>query len=288
MFGVDFEYYRADSLDQAFSLLGEHSGAKLLAGGHSLIPLMKLRLAQPSALIDIGRLAELKGIAIEGGRVVIGALTTHAELVDSTEIQSSCRILSEAAAVIADPQVRNKGTLGGSIVHADPAADLPAVLVATDATIHLRGAKEERTVAAQDFFVGLLTTAIEPGEIVTRIEVPVMPSGAGCSYLKMEHPASGFAVCGAAAVVELVEGGDCSKARLCFNGVTATPYWSDALSESLQGRGLNDSAIDTATETHLRPTDPLSDAFASGEYRAHLTRVYGARALKAARDRAAV
>jgi len=287
MYGAEFEYFRAESLDQALALLGEHDGAKLLAGGHSLIPLMKLRLAQPGALIDIGRLAELKGIAIEGGNVVIGALTTHTELVDSTEIESSCPILAAAAAVIADPQVRNKGTIGGNIAHADPASDLPAALVAADATIHLRGANGERTVAAKDFFVGLLTTAVEPGEIMTRIEVPVLPPGAGWSYLKMEHPASGFAVCGAAALVELVEGGNCSNARLCFNGVTATPYWSDALGEALRGQALNGSAIDTAIATHLRLTDPLSDAFASGEYRAHLARVYGARALKAARDRAA-
>jgi len=287
MYGAEFEYFRADSLDHAFSLLGEHEGAKLLAGGHSLIPLMKLRLAEPGALIDIGRLAELKGITIAGDRVVIGALTTHAELVDSTEIESSCPILSAAAAVIADPQVRNKGTIGGNIAHADPAADLPAVLVAADATIRLRGANGERAVAAKDFFVGLLTTAVEPGEIVTRIEVPVMPPGAGWSYLKMEHPASGFAVCGAAAVVELIDGGICSNASLCFNGVTVTPYWSDALADALRGQALDDSAIVAALARHLSPTDPLTDSFASGEYRVHLARVYGARALKAARDRAA-
>ena len=199
MFPAQFEYHRAESLDEALSLLGQHGGAKVLAGGHSLLPMMKLRLAQPPALVDIGRVGELRGIRRSGDSLRIGSLTTHAEVAASKEIRSGCAILAEAAGKIGDPHVRNLGTVGGNIAHADPASDLPAVLVALAATIHLKSAGGSRQVAAGDFFLDLLTTDMKPGEILTAVEVPVL-QGAGSVYLKVEHPASGYAICGAAAV----------------------------------------------------------------------------------------
>ncbi len=286
MYPADFDYYRATTVEEAVSLLAEHDEAKLLAGGHSLIPMLKLRLAQPPALIDIGRIAELRGISAERGTVRVGALTTHTELADSRELKSACRILAEAARQIGDPQVRNKGTIGGNIAHADPASDLPAVLVAVEGVIHLVGSGGARRVPASDFFLGLLTTAIDAGEIVTHVEVPTLPAGSGCAYLKLEHPASGYAVCGAAAVVELGSRGLCTRVRLCLNGVSATPYWSEALHQALVGAAPEDGAIDDAVDEHLRPPQPLSDTFASSEYRSHIARVYAGRALRQARDRA--
>jgi carbon-monoxide dehydrogenase medium subunit len=288
MYPASFEYHRPASVGEAVRLLGEHEGAKVLAGGHSLLPMMKLRLAHPPALIDIGRIADLKGIHRKGDATHIGALTTHTELASSVELKTHCPLISEAAAKIADPAVRNKGTIGGNIAHADPASDLPAVLVALGARIVLTG-RSERTVAAKDFFVGLLTTDVREDEILTRVEVPdVHGKGGptGTAYLKVEHPASGYAVCGAAAVVSKNADGTCAAARLCFNGVTATPYDAEGLAKDLVGQPLNDSVIDQAVLDHVHIDDPLSDVHASGLYRMELAKVYGKRALKAARDRA--
>ncbi len=285
MYPADCDYHRAASLDEAIGLLGEHPEARLLAGGHSLIPMMKLRLAQPAALIDIGRLAELKGITVDGGTVRIGALTTHAELAASEVLGESCPLLAEAAARIGDPQVRNKGTIGGNIAHADPGSDLPAVLVALGATVHLRGAGGERRVAAAEFFTGLLQTAMAPGEVLVAVEAAELGAGTGSAYLKVEHPASGYAVCGAAAVVGTA-GGEVGSASLAFNGVTATPHLAAAVGEALVGGDGSDAAIAAAVDGHLAIAEPLGDLHASGEYRAHLAAAYGKRALKRARDRA--
>ncbi|MFQ5351242.1 MAG: FAD binding domain-containing protein, partial [Thermoanaerobaculia bacterium] len=227
-------------MDEAVALLGEHPEARLLAGGHSLIPLMKLRLAQPAALIDIGRLAELKGIDTADGGLRIGSLTTHAELAASDAVTAACPLLAEAASRIADPQVRNKGTLGGNIAHADPGSDLPAVLVALDATVHLHGPGGDRSVAARQFFTGLLTTEMAPGEVMTHIEVAALGAGTGSAYLKVEHPASGYAVCGAAAVVGMTAGA-LNVAALAFNGVTETPHLAGAVGGALIGSDGSDA-----------------------------------------------
>lgn len=286
MYPAACDYYRATSLAEAVELLGEHPEARLLAGGHSLIPMMKLRFTQPSALIDIGRVAELGGIrAIDGG-LRIGALATHAEVAASATLAEACPLLSEAAAQIADPQVRNKGTLGGNIAHADPGSDLPAVLVALDATVHLHGPQGARSVAAREFFTGLLTTAMAPGEVLVDVEVAAFPSGTGAAYLKVEHPASGYAVCGAAAVVRM-GGGLVTAANLAFNGVTTTPHLASGVSDALNGGDGSDGAIDQAVDSHLAIVEPMGDLHASGEYRSHLAAAYGKRALKLARDRSA-
>lgn len=285
MYPASFEYHRASSAEEALDLLARHPGARLLAGGHSLIPMMKLRLAQPAALIDIGRVKELAGVSEDGGSIRIGALTSHAELAASTALREHCPILAEAASKIADPQVRNKGTIGGNIAHADPASDLPAVLVALGATVHLRGKDGERGVPATEFFVDLLTTSLAEDELITAIEVPRLGAGTGSAYLKVEHPASGYAVCGAAAVVTL-ENGTCSAASLAFNGVTATPLAARAVADALVGSDAGDATIAEAVAAKLSVPEPMSDLHASGDYRTALAAAYGKRALAAARDRA--
>ena len=284
MYPADFDYHRAGSVDEALDLLGRLEGAKLLAGGHSLIPMMRLRLAQPEALIDISRCTELRGIEDRGDHIRIGALTRHVDVLTSTLLLEKAPMLPEAEQELGDLQVRNRGTVGGNIAHADPASDLPAVLLALGATMHLRGAGGERQVAADDFFTGLLETALGEGEILTAITVPTGGSRGSC-YLKVEHPASGYALCGAAAVVEM-DGGTCRHARLCFNGVTATPADAGAPVAALVGTACSDEDLARAAAA-IDLEDPLGDIQASGEYRQQLARVYGRRALTRARDRAA-
>ena len=289
MYPAQFDYYRASSVAEALSLLQQHDGAKLLAGGHSLLPMMKLRLAQPTALVDIGRVAELKGIEAADGLLRIGALTPHAAVASSALVRERCSLLAEAAAKIGDPQVRNRGTVGGNIAHADPASDLPAVLVALGATVVLRGPGHEtgapRRVAAASFFLDLLTTDLRAGEILTAVEIPTGAPGTGSCYLKVEHPASGYAICGAAAVLTLA-GGRIEAAALCFNGVAPVPVNARGVAAALVGQPPDDSQLQQAM-AHLAVPDPLDDIHASGSYRVHLARVYGQRALQQARDRAA-
>lgn len=280
-----FDYHRASSVEEAVRLLGELDDAKLLAGGHSLLPLMKQRLAMPQALIDIGRIDSLRGVDAGGDAIRIGALTTHTALAASDVLRSGCPLIAEAAAQIADPAVRNKGTIGGSIAHADPASDLPAVLLALGATIHVQGSQGARTVAASDFFTGLLETALGEGEILTAIDVLPWTAGTGAAYLKHEHAASGYAVCGAAAVVTLA-GDRVSHASLALNGVAAVPFAAPAVGQALVGGDASEPAIAAAVDAQLVVGDPLEDVQASGEYRTALAKVYAKRALAAARDRA--
>ncbi len=286
MYPAKFDYFRAASVEEAVALLHRHRDAKVLAGGHSLLPILKLRLAHPQALVDIGRIHILRGISHHNGTMRIGALTSHATVAASDALLEDCPLLVEAAGLIGDPQVRNKGTIGGSIAHADPASDLPAVLVAMGATINMSGPGGDRSVAAREFFTGLLETAIADDEILTSIDVPRMHAGAnGTCYLKFEHPASGYAIVGAAA---MVSGGRASAAgvELALNGVTVTPHRATAVGEALAGTSLTDADIDRAVDKHLRIEHALSDIQASSEYRVELAKVYGKRALATARDRA--
>jgi len=286
MYPAKFEYYRAGNVQEAVSLLRQHSGAKVLAGGHSLVPTMKLRLAQPPALVDIGRIPELAGVTRSNGTIRVGALTTHDALAKSDVLQQHCQVLAEAAGQVGDRQVRHKGTIGGNLAHADPASDLPAVVLALGGVIHTTGAGGSRQINAADFFVDLLTTDLQADEILTAVEVPVLGSNTGSCYVKFEHPASGYAICGAAAVVTLAGDGTCESASLCFNGVTATPHNAGAVTSALAGKSLDDAAIDQAVDGNLSIQDPLGDIHASGPYRAELAKVFGKRALKLARDRA--
>jgi carbon-monoxide dehydrogenase medium subunit len=286
MYPAKFDYYRASSVAEAVSLLQQHGDAKVLAGGHSLIPAMKLRLAQPAVIVDIGRIAELKGVSECNGSVRIGALTPHATLAASGVLQKNCQLLAEAAGLVGDPAVRHKGTIGGNLAHADPASDLPAVVLALGGTIHASGPGGNRKISAGDFFVDLLSTALGPDEILTAVEVPALGAKTGSAYLKFEHPASGYAICGAAAIVTLAADGSCASASLCFNGVTATPHNASGVASALAGKKLDDATIDQVVNSNLSIAEPMDDIHASGPYRVELAKVYGRRALKLARDRA--
>ena len=290
MYPPKFDYYRANSIAEALSMLGQYQGAKVLAGGHSLIPAMNIRLADPGILIDIGRISELKGISTADGSVRIGALTPHAVLAASTAIPQA---LSEAAGKIGDPQVRNRGTIGGNIAHADPGSDLPTVLTALDAMIHIASASGERTLAASDFFIGLMETALREGEIVTSIDVPVSPAGSGSAYAKLANPASRYAMVGVAARVTL-ENGICTDARVAVGGLVPTAKRATSVENALIDKNLNQDVI-TTTDTITAAAeaiqndlgdDILEDIHSSAEYRKSMATVFTRRALTAAMKRA--
>src|SRR5438093_13620236 len=218
MYPAQFEYHKASTVKEALDLLGKYKDeAKLLAGGHSLLPAMKLRLAQPKHLIDIGKVSGLSGVKEEGAALVIGGMTTHYAIESSALLKSKCPLLPEVAGHIGDPMVRNMGTIGGSLAHADPAADWPAAAIALGAELVAEGPKGKRTIKADDFFKGLLTTALAPDEILTEVRVPACGPKVGCAYLKFPHPASRFAVVGVAAVLT-VDGGKVTKAGVGITG----------------------------------------------------------------------
>ena len=286
MYASTFDYYRARSLADVHALIAAHPGAKLLAGGHSLVPLLKLRLAAPSAVIDIGRVAELRGIARQGDVVRIGALTTHAELAASTELRTAAQALAEAAAWVGDPAVRNRGTIGGNVAHADPASDLPTVLVALDARIVAAGPKGERLVAAGEFFTGIMTTVLADDEILTAVQVPVSARGQASAYEKFSHPASRYAVLGAAASIT-VKGGTCSGARVAIGGLLPSARRLAAVEKALVGKALNDETIEAASAEVSADlgNDVSGDLFASAEYRSAMAPIYVKRAVATAAGR---
>ena len=287
MYAPDFAYFRAGSLAEAGQLLREHPGAKLLAGGHSLIPLLKLRLTTPPALIDIGRLDELKGIRVPDGRVRIGALTTHAELAASSELVERCPALAEAAGLIGDPAVRNRGTIGGNVAHADPASDLPTVLCALDATVVVTAAGGERSIAAGDFFEGMMETALGDHDIVTAIEIPAAPAGQGQAYVKFSHPASRYAVIGAAATVTLADG-TISTAAVALGGLVPVATRAGSVEQALAGQAPSADTIAAAAAAVSADLgdDLIGDIYASAEYRRAMAPVCVKRALRAAIERA--
>jgi len=287
MYPADFDYYRARSLGDAHALLAAHPGAKLLAGGHSLIPLLKLRLAAPSAVIDIGRVPELRGVSISGGEIRIGALTTHAELAASADLRRSAAALAEAAAIVGDPAVRNRGTIGGNVAHADPASDLPTVLVALGARVIAVGPRGERTIDAGSFFTGIMTTALEENEILAAIVVPASAAGEGSAYVKFAHPASRYAVMGAAASVRLKDG-ICTAASVAVGGLLPSARRARGVEAALTGAAPTDAHVATAAakvDADLG-REVTGDIFASAEYRRAIAPVYVKRALLAAAARA--
>ena len=287
MYAPDFAYYRAGSIAEAGQFLGQHPGAKLLAGGHSLIPLLKLRLATPPALIDIGRLDELKGISVAEGRIRIGALTTHAELASSAELAAQAPALAEAAAVIGDPAVRNRGTIGGNVAHADPASDLPTVLAALDATVVVTGDGGERSIAAGDFFEGMMMTALGERDIVTAIEVAAAPANQGQAYEKFSHPASRYAVVGVAVSVT-VSGGTVGAATVALGGLVPAATRAGAVEQALTGQQISAETIAAAAAAVSADLgdDLIGDIYASAEYRRAMAPVCVKRALTTAAGRA--
>lgn len=288
MYSPSFDYYRAGSVSEAQKLLQQHPGAKVLAGGHSLIPLLKLRLTAPPALIDIGRIPELKGITSAGGTIRIGALTTHAELASAPVLKSECPMLSETAAQIGDAQVRNCGTIGGNVAHADPASDLPTVLLALGARLIAAGPKGDRKISASDFFQGMMTTALGEHEILTAIEIAAKTAGQGMAYVKFTHPASRYAVVGAAALVT-VQGGACSAASVTIGGLVPATTRAREVEKALTGSRVSPDAIAKAAGLVSKDAGPdvLGDIFASAEYRRAMAVVFVKRALTAAFERAA-
>jgi carbon-monoxide dehydrogenase medium subunit len=288
MYPTEFAYHAPTTLADALQLLGSGDGeVKVLAGGQSLLPLMKLRLAQPATLVDIGRVTELRGIREEGDAVVIGATTTYRDILDSALVARRVPILHEAVQLVGDMQVRSRGTLGGSLAHADPAGDLPAVVLALDAQISAAGPGGARTIPAGSFFVDLLTTALNEGEVLTSVRFPATDQpNSGSAYVKHPHPASRFAVVGVAAVVQLAQDGTCQQARVGITGATTHAVRAAGVEQALAGKPLTEQTMAEAASHAADGLDLMSDSYASSEYRAHLTRVLTRRALATAAERA--
>src|SRR6266567_1383867 len=274
-----FEYTAPKTLDEALLLLA--AGAKPLAGGMSLIPMMKLRLAAPEHLGDLGKLKDLNNIREAAGARHTGATTTHSETESSPILRKKCPLLAETAAAIGDVQVRNMGTIGGSVAHADPAADYPAALQALEAKLVLKGRKSERLVTAADFFVDAFTTALQPNEIIREVIVPVEAAGTGTSYQKMFHPASGFAIVGVAARVRR-SAGKIALVRIGVTGLSNHAYRAVAAEKTLEGKVGSAAETQNAAALVSQGVDANSDLHASVEFRRHLAVVHAARALMAA------
>lgn len=287
MIPANFQYFAPQTIDEAVRLLAAHSDdAKILSGGHSLIPVLKFRLAQPTVVVDIGRVKELDFIKVENDTVRIGALATHRAIAESPEVKERCPLLAECAAQIGDQQVRNRGTLAGSLAHADPAADYPAAMLALEAAIVVRGTNGERVIRAEDFFMDMLTTALEPGEIVTEVRVPVPTQPRAMAYLKVPQAASGFAIVGVAVQLTL-DGGKIKEARIGVTGLAPKAFRAASVEAALAGQLPDEAMIKAAAEkADVEASDAMDDIHASGEYRRHLARVYAGRAVKAAAARA--
>lgn len=283
MFPVSFGYHAAGSLEEALDLLTRYGDdAKLLAGGHSLIPAMKLRLAAPRHLIDLGRVPGLSGVSIEGKTLVIGALTVHADVASSDLLCRHTPGLCEAASLIGDVQVRNRGTIGGSVAHADPGADFPVILTALNASFVLASPSGKRTVAADDFFVDFFTTALAPDEILTEVRVPLPPPGAGTAYAKLAHPASGYVVVSAGVLLVCGPTGHCDSARVAIGGLGSGPIRAGATEETLRGQALIPEVIASAASRASEGTDPEGDLYSSADYKRHVAAVYARQAIERA------
>lgn len=287
MYPSAFDYVRVGSVAEAIDELTK-SDAKLLAGGHSLLPVMKLRLADPATLIDIGRIDAIQGIDNNGGDVFhIGALTTHTEVADQTN-DTFPAALREAAGMIGDPQVRNRGTVGGNVAHADPASDLPTVFAALGATIHVTGPDGSRTIAAADFFTGLFETALADNEILTAVDVNTETTGTGSAYAKLFNPASRYAMVGACATIEIDKQGKCSACTVAVGGLTSHATIVPAVGAALTGNTITDETIAAAADLALADIgdDINGDMHASANYRSRMLPVFVARALTTANSRA--
>lgn len=277
-----FDYIRAESVDDAITLMVRHGmDAKLLAGGHSLIPAMKLRLNAPGVLIDIRKIQELRYIKKDGNNLIIGAGATHHDVATSELAHQTYSMLPEAADLIGDQQVRNMGTIGGSLAHADPAADWPGVMIAAGASIHLKGPDGERSVPAEDFFTGFYMTELQENELLTAISIPLPPEETRSAYQKFMQPASRFAIVGAAAAVT-VKGGKIERVKVGINGLADAAFAADNIEKALLGREPTEANIDAAVEGTGADAMVMADHFASEEYRLHLAKIYAKRALMAA------
>jgi carbon-monoxide dehydrogenase medium subunit len=284
MIPTSFDYVRAESLKEALKALSAGDGTKVIAGGHSLLPIMKFRLAQPPRLVDISRLEELKGIAEKGRGARIGAGTTYRELLESQLLRDRFPLITEATHTIGDLQVRNRGTIGGSLAHADPVSDMPAVMLALDATFNLRSKSGKRSVQAREFFLGAFSTALAEDELLVEIVLPPLPTGAGTCYLSHDHPASGYAIVGAAAVVALKRE-TVSHAALALTGVGDMAFLARSV-DALVGTQVQAEAISDAAIGVTEGITVSGDIHAPADYRRHLATVISRRALETALERA--
>ena len=281
-----FEYHRPSSVDEAIALLTQHGDdSRLLAGGHSLIPMMKFRLAAPEHLIDLQAIEGLSGISEEQGVLRIGAMATQAEVIASGLLTECCPVLRETAETIADPQVRYRGTIGGNVANGDPGNDMPALMMCLDAAYVLRGPGGERQVAARDFYEAAYFTALKEDEVLTEIRVPVPPSGHGHAYAKMKRKVGDYATA-AAAVVLTLEGGTCKTAAIALTNVGQTPLFAAAAGQALVGTTVDDAAIDAAVEAAVEIADPVDDMRGPPEFRRHVAGVMTRRAIQTALSRA--
>ena len=283
MVPAEFDYQVPGNLDEAVMLLAQDpDSVKILAGGHSLIPAMKLRLAQPSVLVDIARIKELAYIREQGDQILIGATTTHYELESSDLLKRICPLLPACAKSIGDVQVRNKGTIGGSLAHSDPAGDWPAAALALRADMVVIGPGGERSIRADDFFVDLLTTALQPGEILREIRIKKPTGRFGHAYQKVPHPASGFAIVGIAVNLTLNASGNCESVSIGVTGVGPKAYRATGAEASLNGKALDEQTINAAADHASDGVDLNTDLYSSGEYRRQLAKVHMRRAIEAA------
>jgi len=281
MYPNDFEYVAPTTIEEAVQLLHTNEDAKVLAGGHSLLPLMKTRLASPPMLVDIGHIPELRQISVNGG-ISIGAMATYHEVAQSAELKQRCPILADAIHHIGDAQVRNRGTLGGALAHADPAADMTAIILALGGAITAQGPNGTREIAIDDFFVDMLQTGLEPDEILTAITIPASTGRTGMAYEKFKHPASGYAIVGVATVVHLDGAGAISDCRIAVTGAGPKPQRATLAENMLAGQQPSKENIAAAAEQTSAGLELLSDISASEEFRAHLVRVHARRAIERA------
>ena len=277
-----FEYYSPRSLSDAVKFLSQHrDDVKILSGGQSLLPLMKMRLAKPGYLLDIGRIPGLDTIVEDGDHLIIGGMVTYAQMESSDLLKKRCPLLPQTATTVADVQVRNRGTIGGSIAHADPAGDIPAAILALDTEIKAEGPNGERWIRAKDFFLGLLMSALEPDQIVTAVKVPVTGTDK-TAYAKAAPRSSGFAVVGVAVRLAVDASGICSRIAVGLTGLTDKAYRASRVEQMLTGRKLEPQLIEAAALESTHNIDVIEDINGSSEYRAHLAHVYVARTIQAA------
>lgn len=284
MIPAQFEYSAPSTLSEALAALASNPEAKALAGGHSLLPMMKLRLAQPEALVDLRNIAELRGISAQGGGWRIGALSTYAQVANDANLQAYSA-LHDATTIIGDTQVRNRGTIGGSLAHADPAADLPAVVLVLNATINVAGPNGARSIPIDEYFTGLFSSALESNELLTSVDIPAQAAGTGSAYAKLANPASGYAMVGVAASLT-VSGGTIQSARVALTGAYDNAVRLSEVENALNGQPANADTVAAAVANAGDGLELMGDIHASAEYRAAMVKVYAKRALLKALERA--
>ncbi len=285
MIPAEFEYHKATSIQDAINQLGAHEDSKLLAGGHSLLPMMKLRFAEPPTLIDINGIEELRGIRLEGDTICIGAMTTENELIESEILQQHCPLLVEAARLVADPQVRNRGTIGGDVVHGDPGNDHPAVMLALDATLVLQGPGGERQQPANGFFLGTYWNDLQEHEILVELRVPVIRQGVGHGYSKLKRKTGDYAVAGSPVVVEL-DGDVCRDIRIALTNVAPMAIRAEAAENVLRGKVIDDALIEQAAAEVIAACDPAEDLRGDIQYKSHMAAEMARRSIRAALQQA--